>query len=193
MMASRQERYSCGRIGTGKASDHCGCAPSRTSLLRWPLRALLACVGNGARLLCTPGLRVGARLLQGEERTILMRKPLVLTGAISPPTRDDLAVFAMCGIAFAGKSTAARRVASALELNLISLDAINAERGLSGGEGIPDARWEETSFVARGYDRLSRVPGFPFVRARKLPAGVFQVIGRRVRWKHRAKKWAPHK
>jgi len=87
-------------------------------------------------------------VLHGEERTILMRKPLVLAEAISPPTRDDLAVFAMCGIAFAGKSTVARRVASALELNLISLDAINAERGLSGGEGIPDARWEETSFVA---------------------------------------------
>jgi hypothetical protein len=93
-------------------------------------------------------------VLHGEERTILMRKPLVLAGASSPPTRGDLAVFAMCGIAFAGKSTVARRVASALELNLISLDAINAERGLSGGEGIPDARWEETSFVAM--DRLRK-------------------------------------
>jgi SAM-dependent methyltransferase/predicted kinase/GNAT superfamily N-acetyltransferase len=87
-------------------------------------------------------------VLHGEERTILMRKPLVLAGAISPPMRDDLAAFAMCGIAFAGKSTVARRVADALELNYISLDAINAERGLAGGEGIPDARWEETSFIA---------------------------------------------
>jgi hypothetical protein len=84
----------------------------------------------------------------GEERTIPMRKPLALVGATSPSTRDDLAVFAMCGIAFAGKSTIALRVAEALELNIISLDAINSEGGLHGGEGVPDARWEETSFIA---------------------------------------------
>jgi hypothetical protein len=34
-MASRQGRYSCGRIGMGKALDHCSCAPSRSSLLKW--------------------------------------------------------------------------------------------------------------------------------------------------------------
>ena len=108
------------------------------------LHSSIAAQGFYARL----GYEPVQDVLHGEERTILMRKSLVLSGAISPPMRDDLAVFAMCGIAFAGKSTVARRVADALELTLISLDAINVERGLHGSEGIPDARWEETSFIA---------------------------------------------
>jgi len=62
------------------------------------------------------------------------------------------AVYAMCGIAFSGKSTAARSIARELGLALISLDAINEERGLDGGKGIPDAQWEKTSLIAM--DRL---------------------------------------
>jgi predicted kinase len=57
-------------------------------------------------------------------------------------------VCAMCGVAFSGKSSAARIVAGELGAELISLDAINAERGLSGGEGMTDAQWEETSVIA---------------------------------------------
>jgi 2-polyprenyl-3-methyl-5-hydroxy-6-metoxy-1,4-benzoquinol methylase/GNAT superfamily N-acetyltransferase len=108
------------------------------------LLASIAAQGFCARL----GYKPVQDVLHGEERSILMRKSLVLSGAISPPMRDDLVVFAMCGVAFAGKSTVARRLADALELTLISLDAINAERGLQGGEGIPDVRWEETSSIA---------------------------------------------
>jgi predicted kinase len=57
-------------------------------------------------------------------------------------------VYAMCGLAFSGKSTAARTVARALGTDLIVLDAINAERGLDAGKGIPDEEWEKTSFIA---------------------------------------------
>jgi SAM-dependent methyltransferase/predicted kinase/N-acetylglutamate synthase-like GNAT family acetyltransferase len=109
-----------------------------------PLLSSITAQGFYARL----GYEPVEDVLDGEERTILMRKPIALAGANSPPTRDGLRVFAMCGIAFAGKSTLARRVAEAMKLDLISLDTINAERGLHGGEGIPDARWEETSFIA---------------------------------------------
>ena len=35
----------------------------------------------------------------------------------------------MCGLAFSGKSTVARKVAAALDVELISYDAINAARG----------------------------------------------------------------
>lgn len=56
-----------------------------------------------------------------------------------------LSVYAMCGVAFSGKSTLARRIAESLLLSLISLDAINHERGLHGGEGMTVAQWEETS------------------------------------------------
>jgi predicted kinase/GNAT superfamily N-acetyltransferase len=96
-------------------------------------------------------MRLGYQPVQdvfhGEERTILMRKALT----VADPCKGkcgDLAVYAMCGIAFSGKSTVAHRVAAALQLTRISLDDINQERGLHGGEGIPDARWEEASFIA---------------------------------------------
>ena len=59
-----------------------------------------------------------------------------------------LKVFAMCGIAFSGKSTLARQIADTLSLPLISLDDINHERGLHGGEGMIVAQWEETSSIA---------------------------------------------
>ncbi|QQS12268.1 MAG: AAA family ATPase [Rhodospirillales bacterium] len=55
---------------------------------------------------------------------------------------------AMCGLAFSGKSTIARLLADALDAPRISLDAINEERGLDGGAGIPDAEWEATSRIA---------------------------------------------
>jgi predicted kinase len=59
-----------------------------------------------------------------------------------------LHVYAMCGLAFSGKSTLARRIAGELSIALISLDAINHERGLRGGEGMSIAQWEETSAIA---------------------------------------------
>jgi len=57
-------------------------------------------------------------------------------------------VYAMCGLAFSGKSTVAAIMARELGIELISLDAINSERGLHGGEGMTDKQWEETSFIA---------------------------------------------
>jgi predicted kinase len=59
-----------------------------------------------------------------------------------------LTVYAMCGLAFSGKSSAAAAVVRALKIDVASLDGINIERGLKGGEGIADAQWEETSFIA---------------------------------------------
>lgn len=87
-------------------------------------------------------------VFDGDERTILMHKPLTLSQLAAPPTSGKLAVYAMCSVAFSGKSTAARQVGAALGASLVSLDDINRERGLHGGEGIADTRWEETSFVA---------------------------------------------
>ena len=57
-------------------------------------------------------------------------------------------VYAMCGVAFSGKSTIARRIAEKLAIELLSLDAINHQRGLSGGDGMTVAQWEETSAIA---------------------------------------------
>lgn len=64
-------------------------------------------------------------------------------------------LFAMCGLAFSGKSTAACRIAAALDLSLVSLDAIHEARGLNPGEDIDEAHWEETSRIA--LDRVEEV------------------------------------
>jgi hypothetical protein len=68
-----------------------------------------------------------------------------------------LTVYAMCGLAFSGKSTAARRIARELGADLVSLDAINHERGLRGGDGLPVEEWERTSHIAMS--RVRRILG----------------------------------
>jgi predicted kinase len=54
----------------------------------------------------------------------------------------------MCGIAFSGKTTVARQLVQALGCGYVSLDEINAERGLHGGEGIAVGEWERTHGIA---------------------------------------------
>lgn len=54
----------------------------------------------------------------------------------------------MCGLSFSGKSTLAARLAEALPASLISLDLINEERGLYGGQGIPLEEWSTTNRIA---------------------------------------------
>ncbi|WP_372425550.1 AAA family ATPase [Salinarimonas chemoclinalis] len=58
--------------------------------------------------------------------------------------------YAMCGLAFSGKSTIARLIARELGLALVSLDAINDERGFDGGNVVDDSEWERTSHIAMG-------------------------------------------
>ncbi len=62
----------------------------------------------------------------------------------------------MCGLSFAGKSTLAARLTDSLPASLISLDLINEERGLHGGQGIPLEEWAETNRIAheRGRELL---------------------------------------
>jgi predicted kinase len=59
-------------------------------------------------------------------------------------TRDDMLIV-MCGRSFSGKSTLARALARALKAELVSIDAINEEGGLRGGEGIPVSEWGRTN------------------------------------------------
>ncbi|MBZ5588563.1 MAG: ATP-binding protein [Acidobacteriia bacterium] len=54
----------------------------------------------------------------------------------------------MCGLAFAGKTTVARALAVRLGARTVSLDEINAERGLFGGQGLPVEEWERSHRVA---------------------------------------------
>jgi predicted kinase len=68
-------------------------------------------------------------------------------------------VIATCGLAFSGKSTVARKVAAALDAELISYDAINARRGFDGGKVIADSEWEKTSLMAAGSARAALANG----------------------------------
>jgi predicted kinase len=58
-------------------------------------------------------------------------------------------LYLMCGLSFSGKTTLARKIVERLRCAYISLDDINAERGLWGGDGIPIEEWERTHAVAR--------------------------------------------
>lgn len=59
----------------------------------------------------------------------------------------------LCGRTFSGKSTVAGQLADGLPGMIISLDGINAERGLWGGDGVPVEEWAHTMDLA--HDRVS--------------------------------------
>jgi predicted kinase len=67
-------------------------------------------------------------------------------------------LYVMCGLAFAGKTTVARALAERLGAAVVSLDEINLERGLRGGEGVPVEEWERTHRIAlTRADKLMRI------------------------------------
>lgn len=55
----------------------------------------------------------------------------------------------MCGLSFSGKSTLALGLRSRLDAEVLSLDVINAERGLYGGQGISGEEWQKTHQIAQ--------------------------------------------
>lgn len=55
----------------------------------------------------------------------------------------------MCGLSFSGKSTFAALLAEELDADLVSLDAINAERGLFGGQSVSREEWARTNEAAQ--------------------------------------------
>ncbi|WP_152364235.1 AAA family ATPase [Microlunatus speluncae] len=61
----------------------------------------------------------------------------------------------LCGRSFSGKSTVAGYLAAELGGELVSLDDLNAERGLWGGDGIPIEEWSRTMDLA--HDRVAAV------------------------------------
>ena len=63
-----------------------------------------------------------------------------------PPSAGVLTL--LCGLSFSGKSTLATQLAAQLDAEVISLDSINLERGLDGGQGIPLEEWAATNRIA---------------------------------------------
>ncbi|SDH35100.1 Gluconate kinase [Leifsonia sp. 98AMF] len=60
-------------------------------------------------------------------------------------TRNAPLLVVMCGRSFSGKSTLALALADRLGAQRVSLDAINEERGLRGGDGIAVSEWMRTN------------------------------------------------
>lgn len=66
----------------------------------------------------------------------------------------------MCGPAFSGKTVLSTALEGELSCVRVSLDEINAERGLpSGGEGLPPEAWEASSRVATDRVRQALTAG----------------------------------
>jgi predicted kinase len=59
----------------------------------------------------------------------------------------------LCGRSFSGKTTVACDLADQLPATVVSLDAITAERGLLGGQGVAVDEWERTNEIARDRTR----------------------------------------
>jgi predicted kinase len=55
-----------------------------------------------------------------------------------------MTLYLLCGLAFSGKSTLAAALRRRLGCALVSLDDLNARRGLHGGQGIPEEEWART-------------------------------------------------
>jgi predicted kinase len=65
----------------------------------------------------------------------------------------------LCGRSFSGKSTVAAQAASHLDAEVISLDAINAERNLRSGAGLPIEEWARTFELGQSRARALLVSG----------------------------------
>jgi predicted kinase len=55
-----------------------------------------------------------------------------------------MSLYLLCGLAFSGKTTLAAVLARDLPAVVVSLDSINASRGLDGAAGIPGEEWART-------------------------------------------------
>lgn len=65
----------------------------------------------------------------------------------------------LCGVSFAGKSTVAGAIAARTGALVVSLDAVNAERGLDSGAGIPVEQWQLTHQIAGDRVRVGLAGG----------------------------------
>jgi len=90
----------------------------------------------------------GARVLGSDHELVHVELP-----------RAPRMLYAMCGLAFSGKSTFAHRLASRVGAEVVSLDAILGARGLYGGDGLPVEAWERASHEA--LDRIRALAGAP--------------------------------
>jgi predicted kinase len=72
-------------------------------------------------------------------------------------------VVLFCGYSFSGKSTLAAALHERLGAAVVCPDAINARRGLWGGDGVPDSEWGRTLDEAHAELEALLAAGTPLV------------------------------
>lgn len=72
-------------------------------------------------------------------------------------------LYLMCGLPRSGKTTLARAIAARIEGEFVSLDEINAERGLRGDQDLPVTEWARTHEIALDRCRAMMAEGRPVV------------------------------
>jgi predicted kinase len=78
---------------------------------------------------------------------------------VSVPARPAGRLVLLCGLSFSGKSTVARAIHTELGATVVSLDEINARRGLQGGQGVPISEWQRTHRIATAEVTAALRPG----------------------------------
>lgn len=73
------------------------------------------------------------------------------------------ALLLLCGRSFSGKSTVAEHLQHEFSADVISLDAINAERGLDGGQGIPLQEWSRANEITADRTEKALISGVSVV------------------------------
>lgn len=68
-------------------------------------------------------------------------------------SRPAVGIVLLCGRSFSGKSTVAAELSGMLPAVVVSLDAINAERGLQSGAGVPIEEWVWTHEISQARTR----------------------------------------
>lgn len=76
-----------------------------------------------------------------------------------PIGEQNASLILLCGRSFSGKSVIAYELAANLHLELISYDALNEQRGLHGGDGIPVEEWGYTNDAAHELARAALTRG----------------------------------
>ncbi|MEM9555740.1 MAG: ATP-binding protein [Acidobacteriota bacterium] len=108
--------------------------------------------GNGPNTLCRKRHEIGT-----EKSDCWHAHALLLDPRRVRRRPDERIVYVLCGLSFAGKSTLAGVIAEHTGAAIVSLDAINAKRGLYGGEGVSAEEWGRTHDLA--LEQLDRLLG----------------------------------
>lgn len=93
------------------------------------------------------------------QNSVLVLSVPCQSGHVTNPPNAAAGIVLLCGRSFSGKSTVAAELARNLRAVVVSLDAINAERGFQGGAVVSNDEWIRTHEVSRSRTQASAASG----------------------------------